>query len=543
MPDTFGYERGGSPTWTLWGAGFDKLTLANRPVPEVGDDQVLARREVCTICFSSVKVILSGNNHPRLRAVDLAKDPVVLGDEAFLVLEKVGRNLRGRFEEGVGYAMEPDYGDGVSAFGYNQDGGLTRYGILEGNVLDFLIPVDAEAVRRVGMYAVSLSEPLGCHEKSCTLEYRTRVKDGGRILVIGDGEDAELRTSGPFTPSFVVTVNPGGGVTAFLERAAKSASFKFVRADDAAAEALMSEHAPDGWDDIIIASAKPVLLRRAAKEFFATLSRGGVMAFVAPVAESTPIELELGSYHYDDTLLVGTTTGDIHAAYAANTDFTMKKGSTVAYLGAGGPMGQTGILWAAALGDDAPGRIIAVDIDGERLSMLGRFSRYLPAHTVFETHNTAREELASFVEPHSVDYLMVLAPAVKALEAWLPFMADGGVVNLFAGLRNKWATFDARDICLRRLRLVGHSGLDLPGQKRCLEKILSGKIVTDPVVAAVGGMDAAWNALWATHMGTFPGKICIYPGARHPLVPVAELTGGGPWSAALEREFLEKNPW
>ncbi|MHC4714202.1 MAG: MDR/zinc-dependent alcohol dehydrogenase-like family protein [Planctomycetota bacterium] len=543
MPDTFGYERGKSPTWTLWGAGFDKLTLANRRVPEVGDDQVLARREVCTICFSSVKEILSGNDHPRLGAIDFAKTPVVLGDEAFLVLEKVGRNLRGRFEEGAGYAMEPDYGDGVSAFGYNQDGGLTRYGILDGRVLDFLIPVDAAAVRRVGMYAVSLSEPLACHEKSCTLEYRVQVNDGGRALVIGDGEDGELTTSGPFAPSLVVAVNCGPGVTTFLERAAKSALFRLVRADDATAAALRSEHAPDGWDDIIVASAKPALLRRAAKEFFATLSRGGVMAFVGPVAGSTPIELELGSYHYDDTLLVGTTTGDIHAAYTANTDFTMKKGSTVAYLGAGGPMGQTGILWAAALGENAPGRIIAADIDDQRLSILGRFSQWLPAHTVFETHNTAREELASFVEPHGVDYLMVLAPAVEALEAWLPFMADGAVVNLFAGLRNKWATFDARDICQRRLRLVGHSGLDIPGQKRCLEKILSGRIVTDPVVAAVGGMDAAWDAMWATHMGTFPGKICIYPGARHPLVPVGELTGGEPWSASFEREFLEKNPW
>jgi hypothetical protein len=56
-------------------------------------------------------------------------------------------------------------------------------------------------------------------------------------------------------------------------------------------------------------------------------------------------------------------------------------------------------------------------------------------------------------------------------------------------------------------------------------------------------MDAAWDALWATHMGTYPGKICIYPGARHPLVPVAKLTGGKPWSAEAEREFLKRNPW
>jgi len=543
MPDTFGYERGANPTWTLCGAGFGKLALARRPIPEVGDDQVLARREVCTICFSSVKEILSGNDHPRLREIDFRKNPVVLGDEAFLVIEKVGRNLRGRFGQGKGYAMVPDYGDGVSAFGYNRDGGLTRRGIIEGKPLDYLVPVDDEAVRRVGMYAVSLSEPIGCHEKSCTLEYRAGVRGGGSALVISDGSPIDLGTSGEFQPAKVLAVNAGPAVKAFLESSAAANGFELAFEDSLDAEALRERHARGGWDDIIVASAERGLLARATKQFFATLARGGVMALVGPVERGTPIELELGTYHYDDTLIVGTTTPDIHAAYTARTDFTIAEGSTVVYFGAGGPLGQTGILWAASLGAGAPGRIVAVDVQDDRLEALHALEAYLPEHTAFQTHNTAREPLESFLEAGSVDYLMVLAPAAKGIEAYMPFLADGAVVNLFAGLRNKYATFDAYDICARRVRLVGHSGDDIPSQARCLEKILDGRIVTDPVVAAVGGMDAAWDALWATHMGAFPGKICIYPGARHRLVPVAELTGGAVWSAGAERDFLRENPW
>ena len=56
-------------------------------------------------------------------------------------------------------------------------------------------------------------------------------------------------------------------------------------------------------------------------------------------------------------------------------------------------------------------------------------------------------------------------------------------------------------------------------------------------------MDAGWDALWATHEGRFPGKICIYPGVDHPLVPVAEVTGGKAWSAEFEKEFVTKHAW
>ena len=56
-------------------------------------------------------------------------------------------------------------------------------------------------------------------------------------------------------------------------------------------------------------------------------------------------------------------------------------------------------------------------------------------------------------------------------------------------------------------------------------------------------MDAAADALQASHMGTFPGKICIYPGCRHELVEVGKLTGGAPWSPTFERAFIKDYPW
>ena len=167
MRDDFGYNAGTNLAWHLTGVGFDNLGLFRLPKPTIKDDQLLVRQEVVTVCFSSVKEILVGNKHPRLQGSDLSKNPVVLGDETFIVVEEVGRNLRSRFKEGEGYVVVPDLG--MSAFGYDINGGLSRYNVLEGRILNYLLPVDMGVLYRLGMFAVTLSEPFSCIDKSYKL--------------------------------------------------------------------------------------------------------------------------------------------------------------------------------------------------------------------------------------------------------------------------------------------------------------------------------------------------------------------------------------
>jgi len=174
MRDDFGYNAGTNLAWHLTGDGFDKLGLFRLPKPTIKDDQLLVRQEVVTVCFSSVKEILAGNKHPRLQGRDFSKKPVVLGDETFIVVEEVGRYLRGAFKEGSGYVVVPDLG--TSAFGYDINGGLSRYNVLEGNILDYLLPVDMGVINQLGMFAVTLSEPFSCVEKSYNLGYRRGVR-------------------------------------------------------------------------------------------------------------------------------------------------------------------------------------------------------------------------------------------------------------------------------------------------------------------------------------------------------------------------------
>jgi len=142
MIDDFGYSVGTNLAWHLTGVGFDKLGLFRLPKPTIKDDQLLVRQEVVTVCFSGVKEILAGNKHPRLQGRDLSKNPVVLGDEAFVVVEEVGINLRSRFKKGDGYVVVPDLG--TSAFSYDINGGLSRYNVLEGKILDYLFYIGSD---------------------------------------------------------------------------------------------------------------------------------------------------------------------------------------------------------------------------------------------------------------------------------------------------------------------------------------------------------------------------------------------------------------
>jgi hypothetical protein len=77
-------------------------------------------------------------------------------------------------------------------------------------------------------------------------------------------------------------------------------------------------------------------------------------------------------------------------------------------------------------------------------------------------------------------------------------------------------------------------------QRAALRKIMDGTIVTGPVISAVGGMNAAWDAMWATYMGAYPGKIALYLGIDFPLTEVSKITGGGVWSAEHEMELLKR---
>src|SRR5579871_1665097 len=96
--------------WHLYGAGFENLGADGKPeevpVPEYGADELLVRQDACGLCFSDIKVINLGSNHPRLNGRDLRRDPVTLGHEVCCTVVGVGANLIDRFAVGERYVVQ-----------------------------------------------------------------------------------------------------------------------------------------------------------------------------------------------------------------------------------------------------------------------------------------------------------------------------------------------------------------------------------------------------------------------------------------------------
>ena len=70
------YRRGVDPLpanyrlWPLYGAGLENMGREGKPIetsmPAYGPDELLIRHDACGLCFSDIKVIAQGQNHPRI---------------------------------------------------------------------------------------------------------------------------------------------------------------------------------------------------------------------------------------------------------------------------------------------------------------------------------------------------------------------------------------------------------------------------------------------------------------------------------------------
>ena len=86
--------------------GVNDLRLDEFELPEIRDDEILARVVSDSICMSSHKLAMQGEKHKRVRH-DLSKNPVMIGHEFCGVIEKVGSKWAASFKEGSKFAIQP----------------------------------------------------------------------------------------------------------------------------------------------------------------------------------------------------------------------------------------------------------------------------------------------------------------------------------------------------------------------------------------------------------------------------------------------------
>jgi D-arabinose 1-dehydrogenase-like Zn-dependent alcohol dehydrogenase len=555
------YRAGSTPLpkenhlWPLYGAGFEKLGKEGapvaRPLPAFGPDELLVRHDATGICFSDIKVIRAGQNHPRIYR-DMRQDPVVLGHEISLTVVGVGEKLRDQYQVGDRFIVQADiYVNGVGyAYGYEIQGGFSQYNVIDQRVLNgdggnYLLPVKPAT----GYAEAALAEPWACVEASYTITYRKTWLPGGTLWITGDGAGITLGRAEHWRPGRVVIdvsdINFAGQVRAW----AHAANIEVV--EDQAVTSY-----DDMYDDIVVLSHDPDLIERA----FARLARGGICAVISSERVPRRVSLDIGRLHYDNLAITGASGPDLSAAYAP-VRTQLKPGGITWILGAGGPMGHMHLQRAIEI-EGHPRKIVATNLNHRRIvAVKKKFSGAAQAAGIqFVTYSqdqyAGEAELEADLQHETggagYDDIAVMAPSVPAIELAMNQLADDGVMNVFAGVpRGTMARFNINDIKQRGVRFTGTSGSSIEDLAHMRDLIESKRLATNKSVNAVAGLEGVDEGLRAVADGRFPGKVVIFPNLSKPLplTPLPELATtlptvyaklgeGESWTVEAEEELL-----
>jgi len=572
------YRQGSEPLpashrkWLLFGAGFENLGVdghtTEAPLPTYGPDEILVRNDAVGLCFSDLKVIKAGQEHPRI-IEDMRTKPVVLGHEIALTVVGVGANRRDQFKVGQRFVVQADvFYKGVSlAVGYVIPGGLQQYNVFGKEVLDgdegcYLLPLQPQQ----GYAAAALSEPWACVESAYVIEYRDNLKPGGAAWFFGAPSAGRYTLSRGFDdachPRVVVLTDVSEDFKSSLAIRAAELGVKLIEVNGLqptefgrAAEAAGVK----AFDDCILMGPHPA--SHIAPAMALTAFEGAfILASTEPYAEAAPVDV--GRLHYERMLLGGTDSPDISAAYH-KFDRQIKPGGVIWVIGAAGPMGHMHVQRALELGARGPRRVIASDLLPERLAVVERKFGPLARRNHVDlvcladpqfTPEAFKAKLLELTDGQGPDYIVVLAPVPAVVARAYNELGAGGVLNVFAGLnRGTTATLDVNAVRdARQLRIIGSSGSSIADLRLVLRKSLDGSLSPEQTLAAVTGLEGAREGLEGMSAQRFPGKVVVFPQAVNlPLTTLdempekmpeiaAKLGEGQVWTSAAEEALLEK---
>jgi D-arabinose 1-dehydrogenase-like Zn-dependent alcohol dehydrogenase len=573
------YRRGNAPPpernrlWPLYGAGFENLGRAGLPIevetPAFGPDELLVRHDAVGLCFSDIKIIRLGEDHPRIYR-DMQENPVVQGHEVSMTVVGVGENLRDQYAVGDRFIIQADiYSDGVNlAYGYEIQGGLSQYNVIDRRVLNgddgnYLIPVQPDT----GYAESALTEPWACVIAAYELKYRTGLKDGGTAWIVGTSASLQVGrlASGQVGKSQVAeyTISSGFDEVSHPARLLLTdvpepfAAWLRERAETLGVEVLdvpdMSSPV-DPVDDIVVLGADADRIETVSPH----LADFGVLAIVADEPLSRKVAVDVGRIHYNRWVYVGGTGPDIARAYSrVSVRSTLTPGGAAWFVGAGGPMGRMHVQRAIQI-TDHPAAIVCTDVSDARLRDLQEsFAAEARARGItFICINPMQEDAYAAVmgpmKRAGYDDIVVLAPVPAVIAEAASYLAPKGVMNVFAGVaRGTMAEIDLSDAYLKDTRVIGHSASSIDDLRLMLHQAETGVLSPNRSVAAVGSLDAAKGGLQAVRDAVYPGKIVIYPNIKDfPLTALPDLKDklpsvydklkdGREWTVEAEKEFLK----
>ena len=543
--------------WAVELTGPDQLRLNRaKPVTSPGPHQILLRIDAVGICFSDLKLLKQFDRHPRKTEILAGAEPdwlrtlpsycpgdapTVPGHEVVGTIAAIGEHVR-LHRAGERVLVQTDYrwlktASSNGAFGYNIEGGLQQYVLLDERVIvdpdtgqSFLLPV-ADALSDS---AAALIEPWACVECSYITAERRGPLAGGRLLVVVEPGHAPAGLGGLY---------PGAGPASATLVSSDPSHVALLRDAGLTAESAPTlDVAGAAFDDIIVFGAR----RETIEPLGDLLATGGIINLVlAGAALGAPVAVDIGRIHYQGTRWIGTPGAEAAPAYdTIPATGEVREGDDVLVLGAGGPMGQMHVIRLACSG--TPGlSITGTDLDAARLATLNAKLRPLPGALPVRLGTSG--EVAT---GRAFSYIAVMVPVGALVAEAVAASRPGALINIFAGIPvGSRHPLDLDRLVANRCFMFGTSGSRLEDMFVCLDKAQSGRLETNASVDAISGLAGAIDGIRAVENRTMGGKIVVYPALRElGLVPLADLPArfptvaalldGGLWNRRAEAELL-----
>ncbi len=310
--------------------GVNDLRLEEFELPELKEDEILAKVITNSICMSSHKAAEQGNAHKRVPQ-NIAEEPVIVGHEFCGELVEVGSKWADKFSAGDKFSIQPalNYKGSLDAPGYSYRwiGGNATYIIIPNEVMemDCLLPYNGDAY-----FHGSLSEPVSCivgtyhamyHTTPGSYVHEMEIVEGGKMAIIAGVGPMGL---GAIDYAIHNDRKPGLLVVtdidqARLDRAAVLYSVEEAKKNGVELiylntrevkdpnQALIDLTDGEGFNDVFVMAPVSFLIEQAD----AILSRDGCLNFFAgPNTQDFRASLNFYDVHYAAHHIVGTSGGN-----------------------------------------------------------------------------------------------------------------------------------------------------------------------------------------------------------------------------------------
>ncbi len=310
--------------------GKNDLRLETFDLPPIGDSEILADITSDSVCMSTYKAAIQGEEHKRVPK-DIATRPVIVGHEFCGRILEAGPKVDRQFRPGMKYAIQPALnvpGRELEAPGYSYryiGGDATRI-IIPKEVMELgcLLPYDGE-----GYFKASLAEPVSCvigafrssyHFKQGEYTHDMGIVEGGTCALLAAAGPMgmlaiDYAMHGPRRPRLVVVTDID---QARLDRAATyftvadarrhGVDLRYVNTRDtdtvAALRALTDGR---GYDDVFVFAPVTPVVEQADR----LLAANGCLNFFAgPSDNAFSAKVNFYDIHYSGHHFVGSSGGN-----------------------------------------------------------------------------------------------------------------------------------------------------------------------------------------------------------------------------------------